>query len=153
MAEDYSKRLPYVMRRVSQALSGRLERTLHPFGLTHAQLSALAQLGLEPGRGASGAVLARGAGLTAQSMSEAVAALLERELVTRTPHPTHGRVLEVRITGSGLDLLTQAQQASAAVEDHALAALSEGDREQLKALLEEVAMTLQIDPGPHRACS
>ena len=104
MAQEYIQRLPYTMRMVSQALSQQLERTLRPLGLTHAQLAALAQLESQPAFGLSGANLANRAGVTPQSMSTAIGSLLERGLVVRTPHPTHGRVLEVRITAEGARL-------------------------------------------------
>ncbi len=144
MDQDFSERLPYTVRMVSQALSQQLERTLRPIGLTHAQLSALAQLGLEPSCGFSGAELASRAGVTPQSMSTAIASLLERGLVVRTPHPTHGRVLEVRITADGAALLFRAQAAAKTVEDRAVAQLSEEEHTQLKGLIHKVMQTLDL---------
>ena len=144
MDQDFSERLPYTMRMVSQALSQQLERTLRPLGLTHAQLAALTQLGLEPSSGYSGAELASRAGVTPQSMSTAVASLLERDLVVRTPHPTHGRVLEVRITPEGAALLARAQSAAKTVEDRAVAQLSEAEYTQLKGLIYKLMQTLDI---------
>ena len=142
MAEDYRERLPYLARTLSKALSARLERALRPWDLTHAQLAALAQLGLRPDEGRSAADLAKGAAITPQSMSAAVASLLARGLVGRTPHPTHGRVLEVRITSSGLELLAHAQEATEAVERTALAQLDPLEADALKTLLQRVLVTL-----------
>lgn len=92
MPDDFGQRLPYLMRRVSNALSQRLERTLKDFSLNHAKLAALAQLGLCHPDGLLSAELGHRTGVTAQSMSAAVATLLEQGFVTRAPHPDHGRM-------------------------------------------------------------
>jgi len=144
MASDFVQRLPYTMRMVSQALSQQLERTLRPLGLTHAQLAALAQLESTPSSGLSGAELANRAGVTPQSMSSAIGSLLERGLVVRTPHPTHGRVLEVRITTEGARLLERAKAAAKTVEDRAVAQLSAEEHVQLSSLLQRIMQTLDI---------
>ena len=144
MAQDFSQRLPYTMRMVSQALSQQLERTLRPLGLTHAQLGALVQLGLDQSHGFSGAELANRAGVTPQSMSTAIGSLLERGLVVRTPHPTHGRVLEVRITDDGVRLLKRAQGAAKTVEDRAVAQLSDEEHAQLSSLIHRLMDTLDL---------
>lgn len=147
MPNDFTQCLPYMMRTLSQALSQQLERTLRPHGLTHAQLGALAQLAWGPPAGLSGAELAQGADVTAQSMSTAIAALLTRGLVDRTPHPTHGRVLQVRITPAGADLLERAQKATRSVDERALERLSEEERVELKRLTHRVMDTLGLPTG------
>ncbi|WP_413804835.1 MarR family winged helix-turn-helix transcriptional regulator [Streptomyces sp. OE57] len=144
MVEDFGQRLPYMMRMVSTALSQQLDRTLRKFSLTHAQLAALAQLGLEKPNGLSGAELCRRAGVTAQSMSSAIASLLDRGLVVRAPHPTHGRILDVRITESGLDLLERAQAATKAVEDRALATLTAAQQRELRALMRQIMADMDL---------
>jgi DNA-binding MarR family transcriptional regulator len=144
MAQELIQRLPYTMRMVSQALSQQLERTLRPLGLTHAQLAALAQLELQPSSGLSGAELAIRAGVTPQSMSTAIGSLLDRGLVVRTPHPTHGRVLEVRITAEGTRLVERAKGAAKTVEDRAVAQLSAEEHDQLSSLIHRVMQTLDI---------
>lgn len=144
MTQDFSQRLPYTLRMVSQALSQQLERTLRPLGLTHAQLGALVQLGLDQSRGFSGSELANRTGVTPQSMSTAIGSLLERDLVVRTPHPTHGRVLEVRITSEGVRLLGRAQAAAKTVEDRAVAQLSDEEHAQLSSLIHRVMETLDL---------
>lgn len=144
MVDHYAQRLPYLMRVTSHALSQQLERTLRPFELTHAQLAALAQLGLPSTDWLSSAELAHRAGVTAQSMSEAVASLLQRGLVVRTRHPTHGRLLEVRITQEGEQLCECAQAATQAIEDRALAGLPAEEKEELRRLLRQVMQSLGL---------
>jgi len=94
--------------------------------------------------GLSGAELANRAGVTPQSISTAIGSLLERGLVVRTPHPTHGRVLEVRITAEGTRLLERARAAAKTVEDRALAQLSAEEHDQLSSLIHKVMQTLDI---------
>lgn len=144
MGEDFGQRLPYMMRRVSNSLSQQLDRALRGFSLTHAQLAALAQLGLEDPNALSGAELGHRAGVTAQSMSAALASLLERGLVVRAPHPTHGRILQVRITPAGVELLDRVQAATKRVEERALACLTEQQQAQLRTLLRQMMREMDI---------
>lgn len=131
MAENFELRLTYLMRRVSTALAHDVDKALRGYSLTHAQYGALAQLGLVEPEALSAAVMAERNGITSQSMSTAIAGLLERGLVTREPHPTHGRVLQVRITPAGARLLARAHASTGAAEDRALAFLSDDHRRQL----------------------
>jgi DNA-binding MarR family transcriptional regulator len=144
VAEDFGQRLPYMMRMVSSALSQQLERTLHRFSLTHAQLAALAQLGLKSPDALSGAELGRRAGVTAQSMSAAISSLLDRGLVRRAPHPTHGRIIDVQITPAGLELLERVQAETKTVENRALATLSARQQRELRAILRQLMIAMDI---------
>jgi DNA-binding MarR family transcriptional regulator len=148
VAQDFTQCLPYMLRTTTQVLYQQMERTLRPHELTQAQLAVLAQLGMDPDRGTSGADLAHGAGMTAQAMSTAIAGLLERGLVDRTPHPTHGRVLEVRITPAGAELLDLAQEATIAVERRAVAQLSTDEQAELKRLVGQIMETLGLRTAP-----
>ncbi|RSN39896.1 MarR family transcriptional regulator [Amycolatopsis sp. WAC 04197] len=139
-------RIAYLVRMLSNTLNQRIERALRPLELTQAQLAALAQLALRaPGR-LSGAELGRRAGVTPQAMWSAVAGLEQRELVERSPHPTHGRVLEIGITEDGIDVLAQAQELTAPVDAHAMATLTDGEQRQLRALLLKSMTALDL---PH----
>ena len=88
-------------------------------GLTAAQYVAMSVLARDPG--VSGADLARACNTTQQA-THGVLATLEREgLVERHPHPTHGRILQVDLTGEGqrrLELANPAvRQLEAAIEE------------------------------------
>ena len=143
MAEDFGRRLPYLLRRVAGELSQRLDEDLREFGLTQSQLSALAQLDVVHPAGLSGATLSTRSGVTAQSMSAAIAGLLSRDLITRTPHPRHGRILECRITSAGAELLARVQRATRDSGRYD-AGLSEGQQETLRSLLTEMMRTLGL---------
>lgn len=144
MPEDFGQRLPYMMRMVTNELSRQLERVLRPFSLTHAQLAALAQLGVASPGALTSAELGRRAGVTAQSMSTATASLLDRGLVIRAPDPTHGRRLDIQITAAGMELLERAQAATKRVEERALAPLTPDQQHEFRAVLRQLMLAMNI---------
>lgn len=143
MAEDFGQRLPYLLRRVSGAFSQRLDEDLREFGLTQSQLSALAILALAHPSGMSGATLSAQSGVTPQSMSAAIVGLSERGLVERSPHPSHGRILECRITDAGTDVLERVQRTTRDSGRYD-AGLSQAQQEQLRAILIDMMCTLGL---------
>lgn len=144
MAQDFSQRLPYMTRMIGTTLWHQLGGTLRRFSLTHAQLAALAQLGLEHPAALSNVQMAQRAGVTAQAMSHAIGDLHNRGLITRQPNPHHGRILDVTITDEGMAELDRAQVAVRAVEDRALSALTSAQQRQLKDLLRKVMINLDL---------
>ena len=143
MTEDFGRRLPYLLRRVNGALSQRLDEDLREFGLTQSQLSALAILDVAHPAGLSGATLSARSGVTPQSMSTAVAGLEERGLIERAPHPSHGRILECRITESGTRVLRGVQQSTSHSERYD-AGLDATQQEQLIGLLTTMMRNLDL---------
>lgn len=135
MAENFEERLTYLMRRVSTALALDVDRALRDVALTHAQYGALAQLGLVDPEALSAATMAERNGITAQSTSTAIAGLLNRGLVHRERHPSHGRILQVRITPEGAELLARAHAATWKAEARALASLDEKQKRVLRVAL------------------
>ena len=89
----------YLLRQAWLALSGAMEMSLRPHGLTTAQYGVLSVLAREPG--ASGADLARACSTTAQAMNGVLATLERESLIERRPHPTHGRILQATLTSEG----------------------------------------------------
>jgi DNA-binding MarR family transcriptional regulator len=89
----------YLLRQAWQALSGAMDVALRPHGLTGPQYGVLSVLAREPR--ASGADLARACSTTAQAMNGVLATLEREALIERRPHPTHGRILQVTLTGEG----------------------------------------------------
>lgn len=144
MAENFEERLTYLIRRVSTALALQVDRALREFSLTHAQYGALAQLGLVDPQALSGATMAERNGITAQSASTAIAGLLDRGLIRREPHPTHGRILEVRITPEGADLLAHAHTATKKAEDRALASLDKQQQRLLRGALRTMMHAMDL---------
>jgi len=150
-AENFEERLTYLMRRVSTALAQHVDRALRHVSLTHAQYGALAQLGLVDPEALSAATMAERNGITAQSASSAIAGLLDRGLVRRDPHPTHGRILQVRITPTGSELLARAHAATGEAEHRALACLDERQqhvlRDALRTTMQAMGLYLYFPTG------
>jgi DNA-binding MarR family transcriptional regulator len=66
--------------------------------------------------GASGADLARACNTTPQAMNGVLETLQRQGLIQRHPHPTHGRILQVTLTGEGQRRLEAANPAVRALE-------------------------------------
>lgn len=143
-AEDFEQRLTYLVRRVGSALAHHVDRALREVSLTHAQYGALAQLGRVDPEALSAATMAERNGITAQSISTALADLLDRELVRREPHPTHGRILQVRITPKGAALLARAHSATGRAEAQALAHLDEDQQVLLRGALHRTMQSMGL---------
>lgn len=142
---DFQQRLTYLFRRISGALAHELDLNLQKHQLTQAQLSALAQLQRVRPAALSGADLAKRSGVTPQSMSAALADLLSRGLVTRSPNPTHGRKLDMTISATGLALVETVQRETRATDDARDLGLSAAEEGQLRRLLHKMTAALGLD--------
>lgn len=89
----------YLLRHTIHAFNTAMENGLRQHQLTSPQFGALFVLAAEPGL--SAADLARAMGTTPQAANVLVAGMLQEGLVERTPHPTHGRILEIYATEEG----------------------------------------------------
>lgn len=102
--------------------------------------SVTTSLGMLPG--ASGAALAARTFMTPQSLNELLAGLDQRGLVVRTPHPTHGRIIEARLTSQGEAALRKAETIVFGIEERMLAPLSTVQRDALSDMLERCRQAL-----------
>jgi DNA-binding MarR family transcriptional regulator len=154
-AEDnFQERMTYMLRLVSSALGYQVDRALKEFSLTHTQLGALSHLKLVRPGALSGAELGQRIGVTPQSMSTAVAALLARGLVEREPHPDHGRILQLRITPAGTEIRDRAQTAIKKLNDRILSLLDEEQQRQLGEILRTLMDGLDLYvPAPPKAAT
>ncbi|WP_431772564.1 MarR family winged helix-turn-helix transcriptional regulator [Streptomyces cucumeris] len=101
MAADLSAVVGQLMRRM---------RAASPLGeLTPSQRSVLSRL--DTGGPATTAALARAELIRPQSMRAILAALEERGLIARTPHPTDGRQIDFSVTEEGLRAIAAVRQA------------------------------------------
>ncbi len=80
---------------------------------------------------ATTAELARAESMKPQSMGTTIAALEERGLVERKPHPTDGRQVKIELTAKGAALRKSAKDAKNLWLAQAIAQLEEQDRETL----------------------
>lgn len=134
-------RVGYELKRAQHALRLAMDETLREIGVTTPQYAALAML--EEEDGVSSAELARRAFVTPQTMNTLVANLETRGLVERRAHPSHGRILQTRLTGRGRSLLNEGHERVRAIERRMVAHLSERERRALLQMLRLCADALQ----------
>lgn len=123
---------PLVSRAVWQAqhaIEQAFDALLEPIGLSAALAGTLTFLAEAPG--VSTAELARRAGVTAQSMAYATGRLEQLGLIVRTPHPVHGRIMQLDLTQSGRRALDRASAIIAPAEEALTAELSRAGRREL----------------------
>jgi DNA-binding MarR family transcriptional regulator len=107
-------RIGYLLTQASHTLRAALEATLRPHGLSAVQYGVLTVLARDPG--SSGADLARACNTTPQAMNGVLATLERERLIERHPHPIHGRILQVDLSGEGRRRLEAADPAVRALE-------------------------------------
>ena len=112
--------------RAQRALSGMTEAVL-----SETQLAALSALevhhAMTPGE------LAEHEKVQPPSMTRVIAALEQRGLVTRTPHPTDGRQVRLTVTGDGRELVQQSRRLREAWLAQRLRELSHEEQATLRA--------------------
>jgi DNA-binding MarR family transcriptional regulator len=139
----------FLLRQAWHEFRAAMELALHPYGLTAPQYGALSVLARDPG--VSGADLARGCNISPQAMNGVLATLERDGLVERRPHPTHGRILQVYLTGEGQRRLDSAGPAVDRLE----AIIEEGLSAKQVAFVKEwlvttARRTAQAADLPHR---
>lgn len=81
--------------------------------------------------GLSAADLARLAKITPQSAAHTVNRLVQLDLITRSPHPVHGRVLRLHLTDRGHHTLAEASTVAGDVERRLTEGMSRMSRQHL----------------------
>ncbi len=135
-------RIGYQMKRAQHALRIEMDGALRGLGLTTPQYAALSVLEEEPGL--SGAALARRCFVTPQTMNQILVKLEDGALVSRRPHPEHGRVLQAYLTGSGEDAVSRAHGLVETIEERMLGALGSQERSRLVEALRNCADSLLV---------
>jgi DNA-binding MarR family transcriptional regulator len=115
---DFARTLGRVVRQMRAAAAQ------HELSLT--EWAVLARLGRDGP--ATTAELARAESMRPQSMSAAVAALEERGLVERKPHPSDGRQVNIAITEKGAAVRSSTKDLKRAWLAQATARLENGER-------------------------
>jgi len=109
---------------------GRLTRRMraaaaqHELSLTESAVLAR----LERDGPATTAELARAEGMRPQSMSAAIAALEERGLIERSPHPSDGRQVNIALTGKGTAVRSSTRDLKRAWLAQAITTLEDEER-------------------------
>jgi DNA-binding MarR family transcriptional regulator len=127
------QKIAYLVGWLDRVLRRRIADAIAPYGLTVSQYTALSVLSA---RGAlSNAQLAERSLTSPQAASEMVKAMEEHGFLLREPHPSHGRIVHLKLTARGAALLSQCDAALEEVEAELLRELSPGERGELKRLL------------------
>ena len=136
-------RLSYLIGRVDRVLRRRLSAAVEPFGLTLPAYVALSVLRAQDGL--SNAQLARRSLVTPQSMSEALAKLVEGGYVRRRSDPGHGRIIRTELTAAGSRALERCDRAVDEVERELLGGLPATDVARLLKTLVHCGRALERD--------
>jgi DNA-binding MarR family transcriptional regulator len=129
VATGVEPRITYVVARLERALRRELAELVKQADLTIPQYTALSVLRARSGL--SNAQLARRSYITPQTMSEVIAALEDKGLVSRQPDPGHGRILRIEVTRKGRRVLARCDAAVTRLEEDMLADLSGDQRAAL----------------------
>jgi DNA-binding MarR family transcriptional regulator len=136
-----SARLPYLIGRTDRIVKRRLGEALAPHGLTVPQFTALSVL---HARGSlSNAQLAERSFMSPQSANEVVKTMEARGWVTRTPDPTHGRIVMLGLTDEALALLALCDEAVRQLEQERLQGIDAEHAGLLHDLLLQCARNLR----------
>jgi DNA-binding MarR family transcriptional regulator len=130
----------YLLRQAWHAFRGAMDSALREHGLNSPQYAVLSVLARDPG--SSGADLARACNTTPQAMNGVLATLAREALITRRPHPTHGRILQVTLTARGEEQLAAATPAVGALEAAVERGLDAAEVARIKAWLVAAAQAL-----------
>jgi DNA-binding MarR family transcriptional regulator len=133
MSKATTARVGYLVKRTQTVLHEAMVAALGPYGLTVTQFAVLTALEEEPGL--SNADLARRAFVTPQSMHTVLQEFESRQLLVRSTHPQHRRVLRAELTESGRGTLKETADAVDAVEERMLGRLSDQARSRLAGAL------------------
>lgn len=131
----------FALKMAQQALRTHLDGALQRIGLTTPQYAVLTFLEIEPG--ASNAALARRAFVTPQTMQAILVALERAGLISRTPHPEHGRVQTTELTARGREALEAASGTVADAEARLKDASAPLDPQAVAAMLRRLAEALR----------
>src|SRR5271169_5900669 len=138
-------RVGYLIKRAQMVLHDAMVDALGSRDLTVTQFAVLTALDEEPGL--SNADLARRAFVTPQSMHAVLHELERLQLVVRSPHPQHQRVLQAALTGAGRRTLKSAANAVDAIEEQMLRKLSNPARSRLASALSSCIDSLTETPA------
>jgi DNA-binding MarR family transcriptional regulator len=138
---DVERAVGYLVKRVQQALRRSCDAALKPTGLSMSQYAVLRALADHPD--ASASELARLCFVTRQSLQDVLAGLRSSGLVEPADRPLRGRARSLRLTTSGRQRLTAADQAVRQVDAAMLHDISAARRRELAGLLTACADNLE----------
>ena len=118
-----------------------LDDALAPLGMSTSLVGTMGFIAEHPGL--SAADLARLARVKPQSVAHVIGRLAELDLITRSPHPVHGRVIRLHLTDLGWRTLDRAAAVAAEIEGQLTAGLSDDTRRHLLITLDHLRETAE----------
>jgi DNA-binding MarR family transcriptional regulator len=126
----------YLIGRLDRIVRRALEEQLRDFGLTVLGYTALTVLAARPGL--SNAQLARRSFMSPQGMNQAIAVLVDKGLIHRTPAADNRRVQQIELTKTGRQVVDECTARVEEYEGKLLASLDPTERAQLNTLLHTI---------------
>jgi len=126
-------RLGYELTCAEHAFRIGMDEILRPLGLTAPQYAALLWIKFDPG--ISNARLAKCVFVSSQTMQVMLAKLESRGLVTRSPDPSHGRILKTELLPDGEEILSKAEERTRHFEEAVSSALNPREAQYLTATM------------------
>ncbi|WP_090868334.1 MarR family winged helix-turn-helix transcriptional regulator [Paraburkholderia diazotrophica] len=127
-------RLTYLIGSLDRILRRKMTDALAPLGLTLAQFTALSVL--EARGEASNAQLAERSFITPQSANEVMSVMASRNWITREPDPNHGRIVVLRLTDEGREVLHRCMATVHVLEAQMLSGIEPRDALAAQGMLE-----------------
>jgi DNA-binding MarR family transcriptional regulator len=131
------------LRQTQHAVRTRLDQGLAATGLTMPQYAVLAEIDQKGELSSSD--LAREIGMTAQTVNVLVQGLETSGLLTRSRHPTHGRILLANLTPAGRKALKHGLEVALGVQDQLLSCVPASERPRLLRQLKAIEETSSRD--------
>jgi DNA-binding MarR family transcriptional regulator len=131
------------LRQTQHAVRTRLDESLAATGLTMPQYAVLAEIDQKGELSASD--LAREIGMTAQTVNVLVQGLETSGLLTRSRHPTHGRILLANLTPAGRKALKHGLEVALGVQDQLISCVPASERPKLLRQLKSIEETSSRD--------
>lgn len=142
MKIDLATFLPYQLTNIATLVSNDLAEVYQrEFGLTIPQwriLANLAQYGTS-----TATALCEQANMDKSTVSRAIKALIEKQLISSKPNPHDKRAALLLLSAAGLEMYSDVATQAAAWEQQLLSEFTESEYQQLMAAIEKLKSTLQ----------
>lgn len=132
------------MKHLELAIRSGIDDLIGEFGVTALQYTALSVLARHPGM--SSAELSRRSFVSPQAGNEMIGLLERKDLLERAPDPTNRRILRIRLTGQGRELLSKCDERVDGLEERMLGSLTAVRRRDLRTALDVCVHAINSPP-------
>ncbi len=143
---DLDAHLGYLLRRVSNQVSGEFARSLKARSISVAEWVVLSRIASD--RGITSGELTGGSNLTRGAISKIVEKLESKGLVSRASIEGDARVKKLFITGKGVDILPQLVKIADDNDRRFFDGLTDGEQQVLRRLLHKLSEANRISEIP-----